>query len=125
MGGMPVVTGRVWCPALHFRQPLDLIVDLTLERTRISLADMFLDPLTVMPMDDAEPVLLLGTVTLGFTRRCILSFEGDSGLTSTANIDVVLFDGDVDESHLGRDVLDRWLMVFDGPGGTLSFDAPD
>lgn len=120
----PTVEGRVWCPALDFRQPIDLVVDITIERTRVSLADMFLDPLTVLPMDDVEIVRLPGMVSLGFVRRCIISFQDDSGLFATANVDVIFFDGDADESRLGRDVLDEWLMVFDGPARTIVFDAP-
>ncbi len=52
-------------------------------------------------------------------RTALLTFADASGSRWMEEVQLTMVDSPANESRLGRDVLNRWLMVHDPPGDQL------
>jgi hypothetical protein len=110
--GLPVVNAEVWLFDVDARMDVQWVVDITLPRTALSTFDLAslqsLAKRAASPEQDEQ-------------TRAILTLRHGDGTRSGFFLDLDV--SDVDYSRLGRDVLDRTILVFDPRGGNLNFEV--
>lgn len=104
--GLPVVSARFWLFDAGTRVELDCVLDITRPRTALSTSRLA----------GLQPSA--GTDT---DVRAILTLEHGDGTRSGFLLDVHITEADY--SRLGRDVLERTVMVYDPRGGNLLIDV--
>jgi hypothetical protein len=114
--GLPAVRVNAWLFDIDARLDIRLIVDITVPRTVLSTFDLSAlrtlarRPPTaqVKPGDEPDP-------------RVILSLTHEDGHVSGFLLECAVTDADY--SCLGRDVMERTVMVYDPRGGNLLLDV--
>jgi hypothetical protein len=112
--GLPLVQGRFWLFDIEARAAVDLVVDVTLPRTVLSTSDLeklrgvARRPSARLFADEPDPWALL-------------TLQHDDGRASAFFIECAVTDADY--SRLGRDVMERTVMVYDPRGGNLLVDV--
>ena len=106
--GLPLVKARVWLGESGVRIDVDCLVDITIPRSSLSTADL---PAVQRSPADRTDV------------RAILTLDHEDGSRSGFFLDMHLTDADY--SRLGRDVLERTVMVYDPRGGNLLVEVLD
>ena len=97
--GLPFVTAQVWLFGMDARQDVVFVVDLTLPRTSLSTFDL----------KSLRSVAGRATSAAEADTRAILTLEHEDGGRSGFFLDFHVTDADY--SRLGRDVLERTVMV--------------
>ena len=100
--GLPLVRARLWLVETGARLEVDCLVDITVPRSSLSTADL--------------PAVLRSPADHGDVRA-ILTLEQEDGSRSGFFLDLHVTDADY--SRLGRDVLERTVVVYDPRGGNL------
>ena len=112
--GLPVVTAEVWVFDVDARLDVQWVVDITLPRTALSTFDLAslqsLAKRAASPQPDQE-------------TRVILTLKHHDGARSGFFLDLHVTD--VDYSRIGRDVLERTIMVYDRRGANLILEVLD
>lgn len=119
---MPQVEVVVWCPTLHIRRKLWLVVDTSSPDSVFSAADLPLDPHSDFPLDDLITVSIHDVDYRAIERSMLLTFEHDDGRFTTIEHVGYVIDARLGRSRIGRDLLNQWLMVYDAPGANLLFE---
>ena len=118
----PIVVAHVWFIASDVHLSVTFLVDVQSEETRISAPDASFAT-KHLPLDDASTE---ADGTLSWSMPAIVTFADDSRFARTGYFAPIRIVHDPDaESRLGRDILNRMLMVYDGPERTLLFEATD
>jgi hypothetical protein len=112
--GLPIISALVWLFEIDARVKVSFVVDITVPRTTLSTFDLAAlhraarRPTTRSFEDGPEP-------------RAILSLKHEDGQISGFRLECAVTDADY--SRLGRDVLERTVMVYDPRGGNLLLDV--
>lgn len=121
--GTPLAEAQVWCPALQLRETVTFLIDTSSAASFITASDIGLDPASDFPLDDRVSVELSDGVTAsGRSLRVLITFRDDSGTRHLEEVTVIATDGTYSRSRLGRDILNRWLVLYDPPGSQLLFE---
>ncbi len=113
------VWASVWLVASDYRARVEFLIDPSSASTVISTGDLggFGD----IVLDDLSPVYGVFGVLAGLRTGALLTFGADDGRPQLEMLDVTVAAGVEQESRLGRDILNRWLMIYDPQGDNLSF----
>jgi hypothetical protein len=111
--GLPVVTGYFWLVDHDARLEVVLVVDITVPRTVLSTSDL-------RALGNVHRAISAWVVDDEPAPRAILSLKHDDGQVSGFLLECAVTDADY--SRLGRDVLERTVMVYDPRGGNLLLD---
>lgn len=85
--------------------------------------DMGLDPRTDFPLDDRVALEVTDSfVATGIQLRTLLTLDDEDGVSHVQEVVLLVTDSDLKYSRLGRDILNRWLMLYDPPGSQLLFE---
>ncbi|MFN0147378.1 MAG: hypothetical protein ACKVT1_12775 [Dehalococcoidia bacterium] len=103
-----MVTANLWLPGTGFRADVHFIVDITLPRTSLSSFAVAQAGAAAMAAEAEE--------------RAILTIDHEEGGRSGFFLVHVT---DADYSRLGRDVLERTIMVYDPRGRNLLVEVVD
>ncbi|MFN0147530.1 MAG: hypothetical protein ACKVT1_13535 [Dehalococcoidia bacterium] len=106
--GLPLIRAHVWLVETDIRMDIAGVVDLTIPRSSLSTAD--LPAVRRSPADRSDV-------------RAILTLDHEDGTRSGFFLD--LHTTDADYSRLGRDVLERTVVVYDPRGGNLLVEVLD
>ena len=128
--GQPFVDVYLTLPRFSITRNLTFLVDTGADATCIHPRD---GTLAAIPFDLLEnPVTSngVGGSATYFTERAVLEFvDGEAREIRSYQVDVLIAKPAADPMHsinrlpslLGRDIIDRWRMVYDRSEGTLEF----
>ena len=128
--GQPVVEGFLTLPRFGITRNITFLVDTGAHATCIHPRD---GVPAAIPFDRLEnPVTSdgVGGSATSFRERAVLEFvDGDARAIRRYEVDVLIAKPAVDPTHsinrlpslLGRDIIDRWRMVYDRTEGVLEF----
>lgn len=128
--GQPVVEGYLTLPRFGIGRNITFLVDTGAYATCLHPRD---GTLTAIPFDQLEnPVTSdgVGGPATYFRERAVLEFvDGDAREIRGCEVDVLIAKPSADPMHsinrlpslLGRDIIDRWRMVYDRTEGVLEF----
>ncbi|MFN0147528.1 MAG: hypothetical protein ACKVT1_13525 [Dehalococcoidia bacterium] len=106
--GLPMVTAHIWLVESGSRIDVDCLLDITIPRSSLSTSRLAGNQ----------------SLTPASTEiRAVLSLEHQDGGRSGFFLD--LHTTDADYSRLGRDVLERTVVVYDPRGGNLLVEVLD
>ena len=120
--GVPRVRVHVVLRELSFRE-VELLVDPASARTALTTGDLAGIYSSGLPLDDAIGVSGIPDVRTAIPRAASLVFVNDD-LPHQELAEILVVEGPPGASRLGRDVLSRWLMVYDEQEDLLFFRAP-
>ena len=128
--GQPVVAGYLTLPRLGIARNITFLVDTGAHATCIHPRDGMA---AAIPFDQLEnPVTShgVGGPATYFRERAVLEFvDGDAREIRSHGVDVLIAKPAAEPLHtmnrlpslLGRDIIDRWRMVYDRTDGVLEF----
>ena len=118
--GTPRLKANVWIHRFAVRSSIDMVIDPASSKTTVATGDI--RRFGGLPLDDFAKVDGVFGVDAGIAAPAMLSFTASDGLVVAELTDVVLVYSPAGTSRLGRDVLNRWLMVYDPGGINLLFE---
>ena len=128
--GRPVVEGNLTLPRFGVERNITFLVDTGADATCIHPRD---GTLAAIPFDQLENAVTsngVGGPATYFRERAVLEFlDGDARAFHSYEVDVLIAKPAADPMHsinplhslLGRDIIDRWRMVYDRTEGILEF----
>lgn len=121
--GLPFLDATAWCYSPRIRSRVAFLVDTGAAKSVVFAADIGLDPVSDLPLDDRVSVQVSDSLTAsGISCRMLLTLNDESGSTHLEEVELLVADSGIGQSVLGRDILNRWLMLYDAPGGQLLFE---
>ena len=117
---VPRIRARRWIVRRNYRAPDIFVIDPASPTTVVSSGD--LGGFGGSALDDLSRIDGVFGVNSGLRTTALLTFDTAEGGVQMEALDVVVVADVAGASRLGRDVLNRWLMVYDPRGGILSFD---
>ncbi len=123
--GRPYLKGRLFLPRLQVRQDLDFIVDTGADSTVLMPGDGLSAGLDYSMLRGTTTSLGLGGASESFVEPALLAFlEVERSLcVYSMQLEICRPSSEIMHvpSLLGRDILGRWLMVFDPSNRELTF----
>ena len=122
VSGAPRLRARVWLITRDHRASVDFLLDPASPTTVVSTGDL---GRFFLPLDDLSGVAGVAGVfgvLLGLSAAALLMLDTAERGIALETVDVVVAHGLEGTSRLGRDVLNRWLMVYDPGGNNLLFE---
>ena len=117
--GIPSVACRLTIQGLGLRR-VQLRIDTGSARTVLTVPDIRPAFEGGLPLDDVVDVVDVPGVQVGLPRAASLVFVNDD-LPHQELVEIFVVEGPPGASRLGRDVLSRWLMVYDEHEDLLFF----
>jgi hypothetical protein len=115
--GQPLVTANVYLVGLR-PFPVAFVIDTASPASVLITGDMRPGEGSA-PIDDRIAIETIFGITEGVRRAALLTFASDGEPPRIETADLVIAEGPPGSSRLGRDILNRWLFVYDGPEQSL------
>lgn len=123
--GRPYLEGRLVIPHFEIVADVSFLVDTGADSSLLAPADGLAMGLDYSSLGDVSESVGTGGIARSYILPASIAFTdpGNEILVYHVNLDVAVPDPEIMEmpSLLGREILDRWRMVYDPTEGELSF----
>lgn len=125
--GRPYVRGFVTLPRLRITAEIAFLVDTGADLSLLAPSDAFTIGVDYTLLVSYAQSFGSAGVAFSFTEPAVISFVDSERALHTYDVDLAIAEPNVDIIHmpsiLGRDILDRWRMIYDPKGAELTFSV--
>ena len=127
VAGRPYVNGLLTLPRLSIVSEIRFLVDTGADTSLVAPSDAFGSGVDYSLRTGYAHSFGAAGLAFSFTEQAVIAFTDSERVLHTYLVDLAIAEPNVDfiqmPSILGREILDRWRMVYDPAEGELTFDV--